>query len=74
MKISISGTYSAGQHVHRGGVVALHRSSPHARQDDPRDPAGDLSRKKLAEVTPAEFLQLMLRRHTGRTVAEAPGR
>ncbi len=30
--------------------------------------------KKLAEVTPAEFLQLMLRRHTGRTVAEAPGR
>lgn len=71
MKISISGTYSAGK---TSTVMALSHYT-----GIPRTLAATIRSilpeavpgKALAEVTPPEFLQLMLRRHTGRAVAEA---
>lgn len=71
MKLAVSGTYSSGKTrtvmalAHYTGIPrTLARS---IREIMPEAVPG----KKLAEVTPAEFLQLMMRRHVGRTVQEA---
>ncbi|MBT2481748.1 ATP-binding protein [Streptomyces sp. ISL-94] len=71
MKIAISGTYSAGK---TSTVMALSRYTgvPRTLARTIREILPEaVPGKALAEVTPAEFLQLMLRRHTGRAVQEA---
>ncbi|MFF8646019.1 ATP-binding protein [Streptomyces sp. NPDC015345] len=71
MKISISGTYSAGK---TSTVMALSRYTgvPRTLARTIREILPEtFPGKKLSEVTPDEFLQLMLRRHTGRAVQEA---
>ena len=71
MKLAISGTYSSGK---TRTVMALshYTGIPRTlaltiREIMPEAVPG----KRLAEVTPAEFLQLMMRRHVGRAVHEA---
>ncbi|WP_149182791.1 AAA family ATPase [Streptomyces sp. TRM49041] len=71
MKIAISGTYSAGK---TSTVMALshYTGVPRTLARTIREILPEtFPGKKLTEVTPAEFLQLMLRRHTGRAVQEA---
>ncbi|WP_326800074.1 ATP-binding protein [Streptomyces sp. NBC_01808] len=71
MKIAISGTYSAGK---TSTVMALshYTGIPRTLARTIREIMPEtLPGKKLADVTPAEFLQLVMRRHTGRAVAEA---
>ncbi|MFC4606538.1 AAA family ATPase [Streptomyces maoxianensis] len=71
MRISISGTYSAGK---TSTVMALshYTGVPRTLARTIREIMPEaFPGKALAEVTPAEFLQLMLRRHTGRAVQEA---
>ncbi|MEU6373614.1 ATP-binding protein [Streptomyces sp. NPDC046909] len=71
MKIAISGTYSAGK---TSTVMALSRYTgvPRTLARTIREILPEaVPGKALSEVTPAEFLQLMLRRHTGRAAAEA---
>lgn len=71
MKISISGTYSAGKTstvmalAHYTGVPRVLART--IREILPEAVPG----KRLSEVSPPEFLQLMLRRHAGRVGAEA---
>lgn len=71
MKISVSGTYSAGKTstvmalAHYTGVPRVLART--IREILPEAVPG----KRLSEVTPPEFLQLMLRRHAGRVGAEA---
>jgi hypothetical protein len=71
MKLSISGTYSAGK---TSTVIALshYTGVPRTLAKTIREimPAA-VPGKSLAEVTPAEYLQIAMRRHTGRAVAEA---
>jgi hypothetical protein len=71
MKLAVSGTYSSGK---TRTVMALshYTGIPRTlaltiREIMPEAVPG----KRLAEVTPAEFLQLMMRRHVGRAVHEA---
>ncbi|MBL0888362.1 AAA family ATPase [Myceligenerans indicum] len=71
MKLAISGTYSSGK---TSTVMALSyytgvpRTVARAiREIMPEAVPG----KRLAEVTPAEYLQLAVRRHAGRVAAEA---
>ena len=71
MKLAVSGTYSSGKTItvmalaHYTGIPrTLARS---IREIMPEAVPG----KTLAEVTPAEYLQLAMRRHVGRAVAEA---
>ncbi|MFJ8859554.1 AAA family ATPase [Streptomyces sp. NPDC102451] len=71
MKIAISGTYSAGK---TSTVMALSRYAgvPRTLARTIREILPEaVPGKALSEVTPAEFLQLMLRRHTERVAAEA---
>ncbi|MGW0135391.1 ATP/GTP-binding protein [Streptomyces sp. NPDC003299] len=71
MKIAISGTYSAGK---TSTVMALSRYTgiPRTLARTIREILPEaVPGKALSEVTPAEFLQLMLCRHTGRAAAEA---
>ncbi|TDU04087.1 AAA domain-containing protein [Streptomyces sp. 846.5] len=71
MKISISGTYSAGK---TSTVMALshYTGVPRTLARTIREILPEtFPGKRLSEVEPAEFLQLMLRRHTGRAVREA---
>ncbi|MGW1491290.1 ATP/GTP-binding protein [Streptomyces sp. NPDC002402] len=71
MKIAISGTYSAGK---TSTVMALshYTGVPRTLARTIREILPEtFPGKALSEVTPAEFLQLMLRRHTGRAVQEA---
>ena len=71
MKISISGTYSAGK---TSTVMALshYTGVPRTLARTIREILPEtFPGKKLSEVAPHEFLQLMLRRHTGRAVQEA---
>lgn len=71
MKLAISGTYSAGKTV---TVLALSRYT-----GIPRTLASSIRKilpeavpgKSLAQVTPAEYLQLAMRRHVGRAVHES---
>ncbi len=70
MRLSVSGTYSAGK---TSTVMALSHYT-----GIPRTLAATIRSilpeavpgKSLAEVTPPEFLQLMLRRHSGRVAQE----
>ncbi|WP_116248323.1 AAA family ATPase [Nocardiopsis sp. FIRDI 009] len=70
MRLSISGTYSVGKTsttMCLSHYTGMPRTLARAiREIMPEAVPG----KKLAEVTPAEFLQLMMRRHCGRAVAE----
>ncbi|MFI5807466.1 AAA family ATPase [Streptomyces sp. NPDC051561] len=71
MKISISGTYSAGK---TSTVMALshYTGVPRTLARTIREILPEtFPGRALADVAPAEFLQLMLRRHTGRAVQEA---
>ncbi|MFG3232747.1 AAA family ATPase [Streptomyces antibioticus] len=71
MKIAISGTYSAGK---TSTVMTLSRYTgvPRTLARTIREILPEaVPGKALSQVTPAEFLQLMLRRHTGRAVQEA---
>ncbi|BCY08848.1 AAA family ATPase [Actinoplanes sp. L3-i22] len=71
MKIAVSGTYSSGKTrtvmalSHYTGVPRTLAKA--IREIMPEAVPG----KALAEVTPAEFVQLMMRRHVGRAVHEA---
>jgi hypothetical protein len=71
MKLAISGTYSSGK---TRTVMALshYTGIPRTLAKAIREIMPDaVPGKKLADVTPAEFVQLMMRRHVGRAVAEA---
>jgi len=71
MKISISGTYSAGK---TSTVIALahYTGTPRTLAKTIREIMPEaVPGKILADVTPAEYLQIAMRRHTGRAVAEA---
>jgi AAA domain len=70
MKVSISGTYSSGK---TRTVMALshYTGTPRTLARTIREIMPDaVPGKSLAECTPAEFLQLMMRRHVGRAVHE----
>ncbi len=71
MKLAVSGTYSSGK---TRSVMALshYTGIPRTLAKAIREIMPEaLPGKALAEVTPAEFLQLMMRRHVGRAVHEA---
>ncbi|MEU3901888.1 AAA family ATPase [Streptomyces sp. NPDC045251] len=71
MKISVSGTYSSGK---TSTVMALshYTGVPRSLARTIREIMPEaLPGVKLADVTPAQFLQLTMRRHTGRAVQEA---
>ncbi|MFB8777837.1 AAA family ATPase [Streptomyces broussonetiae] len=71
MKIAVSGTYSSGK---TSTVMALshYTGVPRSLARTIREIMPEaLPGVKLADVTPAQFLQLTMRRHTGRAVQEA---
>lgn len=71
MKLAISGTYSSGK---TRTVMALshYTGVPRTLAKTIREILPDaVPGKRLAEVTPPEFLQLMMRRHVGRAVQES---
>lgn len=71
MKLAISGTYSSGKTL---TVMALshHTGIPRTLAKSIREILPDaVPGKSLAECTPAEYLQLAMRRHVGRAVHEA---
>lgn len=71
MRLSISGTYSSGK---TRTVMALshYTGIPRTLAKTIRELMPDaVPGKTLAQCTPAEFLQLMMRRHVGRAVHEA---
>jgi AAA domain-containing protein len=71
MKLAISGTYSSGK---TRSVMALshYTGIPRTLAKAIREIMPDaVPGKKLADCTPAEFLQLMMRRHVGRAMHEA---
>jgi hypothetical protein len=71
VKIAVSGTYSSGK---TSTVMALshYTGVPRSLARTIREIMPEtFPGLKLADVTPAQFLQLTLRRHTGRAVQEA---
>ncbi|MGX1915382.1 AAA family ATPase [Streptomyces phaeochromogenes] len=71
MKIAVSGTYSSGK---TSTVMALshYTGIPRTLARTIREIMPEaLPGLRLADVTPAQFLQLTMRRHTGRAVQEA---
>jgi len=71
MKLAISGTYSSGK---TRTVMALshYTGVPRTLAKTIREILPDaVPGKRLAEVTPPEFLQVMMRRHVGRAVQES---
>lgn len=71
MRLAISGTYSAGK-TRTVMTLAHYTGIPRTLAKAIRELMPDaVPGKKLAEVTPAEFVQLMMRRHVGRAVQEA---
>ncbi|WP_078993097.1 AAA family ATPase [Streptomyces sp. MMG1121] len=71
MKISVSGTYSSGK---TSTVMALshYTGVPRSLARTIREIMPQaLPGLKLTDITPAQFLQLTMRRHTGRAVQEA---
>lgn len=71
MKLAVSGTYSAGK---TSTVIALshYTGMPRTLAKTIREIMPEaVPGKRLAEVTPAEYLQLAMRRHNGRAVQEA---
>lgn len=71
MRIAISGTYSCGKTL-TSMVLARHNGVPRSRARTIREimPTA-LPGRALREVTPAEYVQLQVRRHTERAVHEA---
>lgn len=71
MRISISGTYSTGK-TSTTMCLSHYTGIPRTLAKAIREIMPDaVPGKRLSEVTPAEFLQLMMRRHCGRAAAEA---
>lgn len=71
MKLAVSGTYSSGK---TRTVMALshYTGIPRTLAKTAREILPDaVPGKSLAQCTPAEFLQLMMRRHVGRAVHES---
>lgn len=71
MRVAVSGTYSSGK---TSTVMALshYTGIPRSRARTVREIMPQaLPGVRLTDVTPAQFLQLTLRRHTGRAVQEA---
>jgi hypothetical protein len=71
MKLAISGTYSSGK---TRTVMALshYTGVPRTLAKTIREILPDaVPGKRLTEVTPPEFLQVMMRRHVGRAVQES---
>lgn len=71
MKLAVSGTYSSGKTL---TVMALscHTGIPRTLAKTIREILPDaVPGKALAQCTPAEYLQLAMRRHVGRAVHEA---
>lgn len=71
MRLSISGTYSAGK-TFTAMALSHHTGIPRSPAKTIREIMPDaVPGKSLSEVTPAEYIQLAVRRHTGRAVSEA---
>ncbi|GGO88651.1 AAA family ATPase [Wenjunlia tyrosinilytica] len=71
MRISISGTYSAGK-TFTAMALSHHTGIPRSPAKTIREIMPDaVPGKALTEVTPAEYIQLAVRRHVGRAVNEA---
>jgi nicotinamide riboside kinase len=71
MKLAVSGTYSSGK-TRTVMTLAHYTGIPRTLAKTIRELLPDaVPGKKLAEVTPAEFIQVMMRRHVGRAVHEA---
>ena len=71
MRLAISGTYSSGK-TRSTMALAHYTGIPRTLARTIREIMPEaFPGKRLAEVTPAEFLQIMVRRHVGRAVAEA---
>lgn len=71
MRLSISGTYSAGK-TFTAMALAHHTGIPRSPAKTIREIMPDaVPGKTLNEVTPAEYVQLAVRRHVGRAVNEA---
>jgi len=70
MKLAISGTYSSGK-TFTVMALAHHTGVPRTLAKTIREILPDaVPGKSLAQCTPAEFLQLAMRRHVGRAVHE----
>ncbi|WNI17844.1 AAA family ATPase [Actinacidiphila sp. ITFR-21] len=71
MRISISGTYSAGK-TFTTMALSHYTGIPRSPAKTIREIMPDaVPGKSLTEVTPAEYVQLAVRRHVGRAVNEA---
>ena len=71
MKLAISGTYSSGK-TRSTMALAYYTGIPRTLARTIREIMPEaFPGKRLADVTPPEFLQIMMRRHVGRAVAEA---
>jgi AAA domain len=71
MRISISGTYSAGK-TFTAMALSHYTGIPRSPAKTIREIMPDaVPGKALTEVTPAEYVQLAVRRHVGRAVNEA---
>ena len=71
MRISISGTYSAGK-TSTAIALSYYTGIPRSPAKTIREIMPDaVPGKALHEVTPAEYIQLAVRRHVGRAVSEA---
>ncbi|MEV0092293.1 AAA family ATPase [Streptomyces sp. NPDC050738] len=71
MRLSISGTYSAGK-TFTAMALSHHTGIPRSPAKTIREIMPDaVPGKALTEVTPAEYIQLAVRRHVGRAVNEA---
>ena len=71
MRLSISGTYSAGK-TFTTMALAHYTGIPRSPARTIREIMPDaVPGKALTEVTPAEYIQLAVRRHVGRAVSEA---
>jgi hypothetical protein len=71
MKLAVSGTYSSGK-TRTVMTLAHYTGIPRTLAKTIRELLQEaVPGKTLAEVTPAEFVQVMMRRHVGRAVHEA---
>jgi hypothetical protein len=71
MRLSISGTYSSGK-TFTAMALSHHTGIPRSPAKTIREIMPDaVPGKSLTEVTPAEYIQLAVRRHVGRAVSEA---
>ncbi|MGA2828018.1 MAG: AAA family ATPase [Streptosporangiaceae bacterium] len=71
MKLAVSGTYSSGK-TRTVMALSYYTGIPRTLAMTIREILPEaVPGKRLAECTPAEFLQLMMRRHVGRAVQES---